>query len=316
MSAPRPAIEAVATTAQRLAVLLAAGVPPTTTWRYLAAAGRTGVTGRVVDAAARAGDQGTDVAQAVADAGGAAASPETARAWRALAAVWSLAIETGAPLAGALREMAEAFRATGRLQREARVALAGPRATSRLVALLPVVAVAFGAVLGMDTLGVLFTTVPGLACLTAGGILMLAGSRWSARLVRRAGVGDPCPGLMIDLIAIALAGGASLDSARSSAGAVVTRFGVVDAATAAQQAGQADSVIALARAAGVPAAELLRAEAGDLRLAAQTDGQERAARLGVSLMIPLALCVLPAFMLLGVAPMILSVVSSTFDGLG
>ncbi|MET0784866.1 MAG: type II secretion system F family protein [Leifsonia flava] len=316
MSAPRPAIEAVATTAQRLAVLLAAGVPPNASWRYLASTGRSGVAGRVVDAAARSGDDGADIAHAVAEAGGTAASAEAARAWRALAAVWSLAIETGSPLAGALREMAESFRATGRLQREARIALAGPRATSRLVALLPVVAVAFGAVLGLDTLGVLFTTVPGWVCLAAGSLLMLGGSRWSARLVRRAGVGDPFPGLVIDLIALALAGGASLDRARGAAAAVVVRLEVVDAATAAEQAGRADSVIALARDAGVPAAELLRAEASDLRLAAQTDGQERAARLGVSLMIPLALCVLPAFMLLGVAPMILSVVSSTFDVLG
>ena len=316
MSAPRPAIEAVATTAQRLAVLLAAGVPPNPSWRYLASAGRSGVAGRVVDAAARAGDDGADIALAVAEAGGTAVSAEAARAWRALAAVWSLAIETGSPLAGALRDMAESFRATGRLQREARIALAGPRATSRLVALLPVVAVAFGAVLGLDTLGVLFTTAPGWVCLAAGGLLMLGGSRWSSRLVRRAGVGDPFPGLVIDLIALALAGGASLDRARSAAAAVVVRMEVLDAATAAEQTGRADSVIALARDAGVPAAELLRAEASDLRLSAQTDGQERAARLGVSLMIPLALCVLPAFMLLGVAPMILSVVSSTFDVLG
>ncbi|KQO95380.1 type II secretion system F family protein [Leifsonia sp. Leaf264] len=314
MSARRPAIEAVAATAQRLAVLLAAGVPPAASWRYLAATEQPGDAGPVVRAAAQA--TGGDVAQVVASVGGSASSAETASAWRALAAVWSLALETGSPLAGALREMADSFRATGRLQREARIALAGPRATSRLVALLPVVAVAFGMVLGLDTIDVLITTPPGWACLAGGILLMLAGARWSAGLVRRAGASDPFPGIVIDLMAVALAGGVSLDRARGSAVATVVTFGVVDADAAAEQATRADAVLALARDAGVPAAELLRAEAADIRLAAQTDGQERAARLGVSLMIPLALCVLPAFMLLGVAPMILSVVSSTFAGVG
>ena len=125
--------------------------------------------------------------------------------------------------------MADSFRATGRLQREARIALAGPRATSRLVALLPVVAVAFGMVLGLDTIDVLVTTPPGWACLAGGILLMLAGARWSAGLVRRAGATDPFPGIVIDLMAIALAGGVSLDRARGSAAAVVVTFGVVDA---------------------------------------------------------------------------------------
>ena len=63
--------------------------------------------------------------------------------------------------------------------------------------------------------------------------------------------------------------------------------------------------------AGVPAAELLRSEAEQLRRDARSAGQRRAATLSVTLMLPLGLCVLPAFMLVGVVPLLISVLSST-----
>ncbi|MCK8468355.1 hypothetical protein M0722_14245 [Microbacterium sp. KSW4-16] len=67
----------------------------------------------------------------------------------------------------------------------------------------------------------------------------------------------------------------------------------------------------LSRAAGVPAVELLRASAAQDRHAARVGGRLRAAKLSTRLLIPLGVCTLPAFLLLGVAPMLLSVLSST-----
>ena len=61
-------------------------------------------------------------------------------------------------------------------------------------------------------------------------------------------------------------------------------------------------------------AELLRAEAFRVRRAARADGAARAAALGVRLMLPLGVCVLPAFVLLGVAPLMISVISGTLGG--
>ncbi len=76
----------------------------------------------------------------------------------------------------------------------------------------------------------------------------------------------------------------------------------------------ADAVIALAARAGAPVAELLRAEAARLRRVARSDGAARAAALGVRLMLPLGACVLPAFVLLGVVPLLVSVVTGTLGG--
>ena len=72
-----------------------------------------------------------------------------------------------------------------------------------------------------------------------------------------------------------------------------------------------DEVLDLSRRAGVPAAALLRSEAEQARRTARSDAEEKAARLAVTLMLPLGLCILPAFMLLGVAPLMIAVISST-----
>ena len=75
----------------------------------------------------------------------------------------------------------------------------------------------------------------------------------------------------------------------------------------------ADRVLDLAVRAGVPAAELLRSEADQLRRDARTAGQRRAVTLGISLLVPLGVCVLPAFMLLGVVPLLVTVLSTTLS---
>jgi tight adherence protein B len=198
------------------------------------------------------------------------------------------------------------------LHRDLTVALTGPRATARLVMVLPLVALLFGTLMGFDTLRTLFLTGPGLVCLAAGSALMFTAARWNRRLVRRASAGGPAPGLELDLTAIGMTGGGSLDGARRTARASAERFGLrgpgaSDAATDAV----IDRVLGLSARAGVPAAELLRSEAEQLRRDARTGGRQRAENLAVTLMLPLGVCVLPAFMLVGVAPLLISVLSAT-----
>ena len=65
------------------------------------------------------------------------------------------------------------------LRRESSAALAGPAASARLVAALPVIAIAFGMLLGFDTAGVLLGSPMGAACLVLGSALLWTGARWS-----------------------------------------------------------------------------------------------------------------------------------------
>jgi tight adherence protein B len=342
-----PPIERVAAVTERLAVLLAAGVPPSAAWGYLSSGdvSRHGRSGRdparileVLTAAADAARAGTDVAVAI--AGAARHTPEGARrrsvgrsgdsaaaaAWLPVAAALSVAIETGAPLAGCLQELARSQRALGQAQRDIDAALAGPRSTSRLVLALPVVGLILGLMLGFDTLGTLVGTLPGLVCLTGAALLMLAAWRWSSAMVRRATPGSTAPGLAIDLTAIAMSSGASVDRAVGIVTTALAEFGPADPAErggryAVEHEHDRDEaaisgVLALSRAAGVPAADLLRGEADQTRRDARSNAQQAAASLATRLMLPLGLCVLPAFMLVGVAPLLLSVLSSTVRGIG
>lgn len=57
---------------------------------------------------------------------------------------------------------------------------------------------------------------------------------------------------------------------------------------------------------GVPPADLLRQAAGDLRRADEAHLEVAAARLGVTLVLPLGLAFLPAFVLMTVLPVVLA----------
>ena len=64
------------------------------------------------------------------------------------------------------------------------------------------------------------------------------------------------------------------------------------------------------RATAGAAVELLRSDAALDRHRARVDGRLRAAHLASRLLVPLGVCTLPAFLLLGVAPMMLGVLGA------
>ncbi|WP_307874535.1 type II secretion system F family protein [Frankia nepalensis] len=84
----------------------------------------------------------------------------------------------GARLAPVARTLAEQARADARRAGELAAALAGPRSSGRLVAGLPVVGIAFAALLGANPAHVLLDTPAGSLCLAAGVLLDLLGLRW------------------------------------------------------------------------------------------------------------------------------------------
>ena len=297
-----PRLAAVASMVQRLAVLLAAGATPAAAWGYLDA---SPVVSRVAAEAARA----TPVAAALVGVLPDVPHPERP-AWRALAAAWWVASEAGAPLAPSLRQFAASLRSLADAQREIAVALSGPVATARLVTALPAVGMLFGLVLGFNTVEVLFTTGPGVVCLAAGCGLLVTALLWNRRLVRAAQPTELAPGLRFELAAIAVSGGTSFERAAES----VTRALAAAGADASHDAAAVDGVLELSRRAGVPAGDLLRSEAEEARRTARASAAAAASVLGVKLMLPLGLCVLPAFMLLGVAPLLLAVIASTVAG--
>jgi tight adherence protein B len=100
-----------------------------------------------------------------------------------LAALWQVSEGSGAALADALDRLVLAAEQSSKLRREVAAQLAGPRGTVRVLAVLPIVGVGMGLLMGADPVGFLIGSPWGLACLTAAILLEAAGVLWMRRLV-------------------------------------------------------------------------------------------------------------------------------------
>lgn len=107
-----------------------------------------------------------------------------ARGLRLLAGAWAVSQRTGGGLGAATRRAAEAVRREQATRRVVAGELASARATARLVAGLPVVALLMGSGAGADPWAFLFGTPWGWACLAAGGVMGFAGLWWIELIAR------------------------------------------------------------------------------------------------------------------------------------
>jgi hypothetical protein len=134
---------------------------------------------------------------------------------------------------------------------------------------------------------------------------------------------DPVdPAVVVDLAAAALAAGASIPGALAALGEALGEEGrplrragsllLLGAPWPEARAAVPDRLRVLADALepawvdGIPAGPLLRHAGDRIRAGQARAAEEAAARLGVRLVLPLGLCFLPAFVLLGLLPVLLS----------
>ena len=130
-------------------------------------------------AAARAAEAGGDVADALRrDASGRGPL-------MSLAVCWHASLRHGAGLADAVDRLAVSARDSMEVRATLAAELAGPRATARVLMLLPVIGVILGVVMGAQPLAWLFGTGPGLLCLIFGIGLTLLGFWWTSRIAAR-----------------------------------------------------------------------------------------------------------------------------------
>lgn len=100
-----------------------------------------------------------------------------------LSACWQVAEGTGAGLAAAVTRLSDSARESERIRLELAARVAEPRATMRVLALLPVLGLALGSGLGADTVGWLVSSGIGRLVLVVGVALDLVGVLWARRLV-------------------------------------------------------------------------------------------------------------------------------------
>jgi tight adherence protein B len=102
-----------------------------------------------------------------------------------LAVCWQASLRHGAGLADAVDRLAASARASLEVRSSLSAELAGPRATARVLMLLPVIGVVLGMAMGADPVRWLFGTRVGWVCLACGVSLTAVGSLWTSRIAAR-----------------------------------------------------------------------------------------------------------------------------------
>lgn len=113
-----------------------------------------------------------------------AATAWQSRELRLLAQAWSLTEDLGAPLAEAVLTTAGLLRARLRAERRVAGAVAGARATMNVLTALPLGGPLLAFALGVGPSELYGSSPLTGGCLAAGGVLVLVGRSWVARMVR------------------------------------------------------------------------------------------------------------------------------------
>jgi tight adherence protein B len=105
-----------------------------------------------------------------------------------LARAWAISTRTGAPMAATLELVADGMASDEAVRTVVAGELAGPRATGKIMAVLPLVGLALGYALGGDPVGFLLGGLVGWGCLVGGALLAAVGVLWIEALARHAAV--------------------------------------------------------------------------------------------------------------------------------
>ena len=221
--------------------------------------------------------------------------------------------QVGAAPAHTIQSVATALTDAADTVRLAQAYQAGPRSAQRIMMALPFFSLFGALVLGQDVLRVLATSALGWFLLVSAAGLIWIAHVWSSRMINKALTYSWFNGMSAECCAMYVVAGLPLNSALEKADAFAQPF------LAAQPECHDDrndivATIDLAYTEGIPVAGLLRAHADQQRSSAQQQMRFRVERLSVQLVIPLGVCILPAFIAVGIIPIVISMLSSTALG--
>ncbi|WP_156143976.1 type II secretion system F family protein [Sinomonas humi] len=113
--------------------------------------------------------------------------PRMLAVWLEVAACVEVAEASGCPLSSVFDRLSSHLESDADAAAARATALAGPKATTRILTVLPFGGLLLGTLIGADPLVALTSTAVGLVCLVGGVALALAGRLWSRRLVAQTG---------------------------------------------------------------------------------------------------------------------------------
>jgi tight adherence protein B len=207
---------------------------------------------------------------------------------------------TGAPLAELLDSAASYIAQWRQRSDELQTAMATPRASAKIMLLLPLVGLFVTELLGIGSIFALISPA-GLLILLLAGLLAWLGQRWAKRILVYPQPSVPL-GLLTMLTVAGLQAGLELDVVRFEAWRQL-ELGADRQLEFEQE--RIDEQLKISLETGAAASDVLRGLLAQIQAETIETGRRSVQARAVRLMLPLGLTGLPAFMLVSVAPMFL-----------
>ena len=195
----------------------------------------------------------------------------------------SSAIYSGAPVRQVAKRLVGFELDLERFRSELATANAVPIATRKLLLWLPALSLVIGQLSGFGTLAAIFQPL-GAVALAIAGVLILIGIRWSGKLLRPLLKEPEHPAFELLKFSLLLAAGSPLRNSHPDA---------------------LSKLVDLSRLTGAPLQELVEIEIELTTQRALQESMAKAKRLSIELLVPMALTVLPAFLILTIVPMLI-----------
>lgn len=221
------------------------------------------------------------------------------------AIAWRTACHIGAPVAQICAEFAHAFGDFARVHRDVESSVAGPRMASRVMLSLPVIGILLSATFGLNSVTFLLSSTLGTTCLIGGATLIALGMWWNRRLI--ASVHTRTVSLGVEGLVLSSALRAGVGS-RTAMNALDDEC---DVAGRARFSHVTHDMLLRASEWGIPLATLIEADVRQIRQQDISAVMVRAHELAERLLVPLGACVLPAFILLSVVPIVFQLIEQT-----
>jgi tight adherence protein B len=215
-----------------------------------------------------------------------------------------VSLDSGSAVASELDFVSELFAARERNLQRIEIAHASPKSTARLMLLLPLLILGMAEFLGWGVLGSLTQRPIITVSIFLGLALLLISKVITSSLLKRAKPAESFVGFYLLGVALQISGGTNLYLAQSRAKEIYTE--TFDGLPPQEELVVMEQVADLVEQKGARAIELLRKQAKLMQEQAQQATELKIEKLGVKLMVPLGLGVLPAFVFLAIVPLMVT----------
>jgi tight adherence protein B len=220
----------------------------------------------------------------------------------------AVAKDAGSGVADEIEYVAELFQARERAFQRIEIAHASPKSTARLMLWLPVLILAMAQFLGWGVLDSINQRPIVLVSIAVGVALLLISKVISSSLLKRAKPAESFIGFLLLGISLEMSGGANFHKAHQRAESIYME--IFKSTPSSEELKALQQVSQLVEQKGARAINLLRKQAKSMQDDALLTTEVKIEKLGIRLMLPLGLGVLPAFVFLAIVPLMVTTLES------